>query len=318
MPQTEFLSPTDSGFVDAWIAASTGEEGWWQTQYPDDHFRTSLFSPDLLASLVVALLAEWHLDSHSPVRVLDLGAGGGQLASAIAALRPRWSITAVDVRPAPKTVSVPWLVDTWDIRQHRWTSGAVDYWWTTGPSTSTVVIGHEFLDELPCAFGAQHDPEWAHQWWPNPQHPTLPEIGRSRDIAWADVISRLKGPGGYAIAVDYGHFRQSRPARPTLRGFRDGVVTAPRIDGSVNLTADVAWDAVAAAAAAAGGEEVWSADQATTVARWLATPSSPRGPLAELVARNQRQVLQAPRIGSGRGFGAYWWLIHRVRSNVAG
>lgn len=321
MPRPQFLDLTDSGFVDSWIAASTGDQGWWRTRYPDEHFRTSLFSADLVALLIVNLLADFGLNRDSSARVLDVGAGRGQLATAISALRPHWSITAVDVRPAPGNVCLPWLVDMWDARYHSWTTHAVDEWWQADQHTPVVVIGHEFLDELPCAFGADHDTAWAERWWPDAQHADLPEIGRARDSAWAAVMRRLTGPGGFAIAVDYGHFIHDRPTEPTLRGFRDGQLTAARTDGSVNLTADVAFDAVSAAACEAGAEEIWSADQATTAQRWLPQlPSDDRAhdnPLADLVARNRQRVFRAAHLGGDRGLGSYWWLVHRVAPNVA-
>lgn len=107
MPTHELFDLTHSDFVDTWIQASTGVHGWWRTHYPDDHFQTSLFSADLLASVVVNLLEGFELTADSSARVLDLGAGRGQLATAISALRPRWSITAVDVRPAPANARTP-------------------------------------------------------------------------------------------------------------------------------------------------------------------------------------------------------------------
>ena len=55
-----------------------------------------------------------------------------------------------------------------------------------------------------------------------------------------------------ALAVDYAHQRENRPALGSLTGFRAGRAVPPRPDGSMDLTTHVAIDAVAAAGLAAG------------------------------------------------------------------
>lgn len=305
-----YSSDTDLShdLVHTWQSASTGADGWWVTQHPDDHFRTSLFAADRIAEIIAAMISEF-LPQQAP-SVLDLGAGSGALTEALAARQPQWPVTAVDVRPGPTGTTGRWLVDTWDVQHTAWTTGAVEAWWAdqAGP---VVVIGHEFLDELPCPVGPNADPAWAARWWPDAAHPHLPEVGRTRDRAWADVLGRLGRTGGLAVMVDYGHRAGQRPTGPTLRGFRDGHLVEPALDGSVNLTADVAVDAVAAAAEDAGGRRVWFARQSDTVEHWLPQPTGST-PLADLVARNHRRVLGARESAGGRGLGDYWWLVHRV------
>ncbi|MGJ3508965.1 SAM-dependent methyltransferase [Enemella sp. A6] len=249
------------------------------------------------------------LPDHNPA-FLDLGAGSGELTAALTNARPQSPFAGVDLRAGPTDVT--WLVDTWDVLRGEWSTGAVEKWWTNrdGP---VVVIGHEFLDELPCPIGPDADPEWAAHWWPNADHPHLPENGRTRDLAWADVIRRLRRTGGLAVMVDYGHVLPDRPTDPTLRGFRDGRLVEAVFDGSVNLTADVAVDAVAAAAEAEGAERVWFARQSATVEHWLPEPSTASSPLTDLMARNRRRVLATEEVAGSRGLGAYWWLVHHVR-----
>jgi SAM-dependent MidA family methyltransferase len=71
------------------------------------------------------------------------------------------------------------------------------------------------------------------------------EIGLARDLAWVDVVRRLAD--GVAVAIDYGHLRESRPPYGTLTGFRTGRECEPVPDGSCDLTAHVALDSLAAA-----------------------------------------------------------------------
>src|SRR6185369_16379789 len=72
------------------------------------------------------------------------------------------------------------------------------------------------------------------------------EIGWPRDAAWADAVGRLRS--GVAVAVDYGHLRDGRPPLGTVTGFRAGRQVTPVPDGTCDVTAHVAMDAVATAA----------------------------------------------------------------------
>jgi SAM-dependent MidA family methyltransferase len=56
------------------------------------------------------------------------------------------------------------------------------------------------------------------------------------------MVSRVGS--GLAIAVDYGHTIDSRPAPGTLTGFRQGRQVLPVPDGSCDLTAHVAMDSL--------------------------------------------------------------------------
>ncbi|MEU1809311.1 SAM-dependent methyltransferase [Micromonospora aurantiaca (nom. illeg.)] len=120
------------------------------------------------------------------------------------------------------------------------------------------------------------DTTWLTTWWPPPLLPTpapvikefVPaegpdqdtnslitgagegggraEIGWSRDLAWAGAVGKVAR--GLALAVDYGHLRDSRPADGTLTGYRGGRQVPPVPDGSCDVTAHVAMDSVASAA----------------------------------------------------------------------
>ncbi|MGN6577577.1 MAG: SAM-dependent methyltransferase, partial [Nocardioides sp.] len=87
---------------------------------------------------------------------------------------------------------------------------------------------------------------WCDTWWPlDPDEPgTRAEVGSTRDGAWADVVGRVTR--GLALAVDYGHSRESRPPFGSLRSYRDGAEVDLLPDGSRDVTAHIAVDAVAA------------------------------------------------------------------------
>lgn len=89
---------------------------------------------------------------------------------------------------------------------------------------------------------------WLQEWWPVAEVGVgaRAEVGTARDAAWRDVVRSL-GPGGSAIALEPGHVRATRPAAGSLRapGSSYGSVVVP--DGTRDLVADVALDAVAEA-----------------------------------------------------------------------
>ncbi|MCG5439392.1 SAM-dependent methyltransferase [Micromonospora foliorum] len=96
------------------------------------------------------------------------------------------------------------------------------------------------------------DLDWLTTWWPSPEtthsNHRRAEIGRSRDEAWAHAVGKISR--GLAVAVDYGHLREARPADGTLTGYRGGRQVPPVPDGSSDVTAHVAMDSVASAGAA--------------------------------------------------------------------
>ncbi|MDF9716268.1 hypothetical protein INN71_11360 [Nocardioides sp. ChNu-153] len=89
---------------------------------------------------------------------------------------------------------------------------------------------------------------WLQEWWPvaDGGPGARAEVGTARDAAWRDVVRSL-GPGGRAVAVESGHTRAARPFDGSLRcpGSRDHPVLVP--DGSRDIVAGVALDAVAEA-----------------------------------------------------------------------
>jgi SAM-dependent MidA family methyltransferase len=234
---------------EAWEQALYGPAGFYTRQAPADHFRTSSTASPLFAGAIAELAAACDLDT-----VIDLAAGGGELAAGLVSIRSGLTVTAVDRRPRP-----PGLPDRVD-----WRPALPD-------RISGLVIANEWLDNVACTVAevdddgrlrevlvdpptgrqtlgddvAGSDLEWARRWWPTSEPGNRVEIGRARDTAWRDVVGRLDR--GLAVAIDYGHVAGARPEYGSLRSYRGGRAVDVAYDGSCDVTADVALDAVAAA-----------------------------------------------------------------------
>lgn len=240
----------------AWDRALYGPEGFFRLHAPGDHFRTAVHGSDVMAEAFLRLVRRHHLDT-----VVDVGAGRGELLTALHLLAPDLELLGVEVapRPAGLPASVAW-------------SAALP------ESVEGLVVAHEWLDNVPChvvevdetgtvrvvhidpATGAESlghalttsgvPPTlaaWLATWWPLDRRKpgTRAEIGTSRDQAWADVVSRVHR--GLAVAVDYGHTRTTRPPFGSLRSYAAGREAEVLPDGSRDVTAHVAVDSVAAA-----------------------------------------------------------------------
>jgi len=203
---------------------------------------------------------------------------------------------------------------------------------------SALVVAHEWLDNVPCPVlevdrdgalrqvevdvrtGAERlggpadagDLEWVRRWWPvdGAAEGTRVEVGVPRDRAWASLVA--SAPDAVLVAVDYAHTREDRPPVGTLGGFRDGRACPPRPDGSCDITAHVALDAVAAAGRGAGA----SATLLTTQRRaLLGLGVDPRSPAADVrldprgyLAALQRAGEAAELVDPG-GLGGFGWLL---------
>ena len=290
---------------------------------PAEHFRTSVHASPLFAGALLRLVEriDAALGRPKTFDLVDVGAGRGELLTTLRALLPqdltgRARLTGVEVAPRPAGLAdeIGWRRDIPD--------GVVG-----------LLLATEWLDNVPLDVADEDDAGrlrkvlvdpatggerlggpvdaadlfWLRRWWPGPGRA---EIGWPRDAAWADAVRQVRR--GCALAVDYGHLRDDRPAYGTLTGFRGGRQVTPVPDGSCDVTAHVAMDAVAAAAGTPYGMlrqrealkalGVDGARPPIELAR-----KDPAGYVRMLAAAGAAAELTDPA-----GLGGHWWLLHRI------
>jgi SAM-dependent MidA family methyltransferase len=315
-----------TGWRTATTAALYGPAGFFAARagVPAAHFRTSAHASPAFAGALARLVARIDAALGEPGRfdVVDVGAGGGELLTVLravlpAGLRGRARLTGVDVAPRPAGLDA-------GIAWRRYPPTAV-----TG-----LLLATEWLDDVPVDVaevdqagcvrrvlvdrsGAESlggpvdaaDTLWLARWWPQGGPGSRAEIGWPRDIAWADAVARVER--GCALAVDYGHVRADRPRYGTLTGYRGGRQVPPVPDGTCDVTAHVAMDAVACAAG-----RPYTLIRQREALRALGVDGArpplerartdPAGYLRDLSAAGAAAELTDPD-----GLGGHWWLLHR-------
>lgn len=307
----------------AWQDALYGPTGFYRRpEGPAGHFTTS--TTGSLGAVFAQALAEL-ADTESVCRVVDVGCGRGELLAHLSALRPDLELIGVDVVPRPGSLpaTVHWLT----------APGGADLPEELTDISDALVIGHEWLDVVPCtlalidddgvlrevlvdrATGREcpgdpaHDEDlaWVHRWWPDPQPGHRIEVGRSRDEAYAALLARVRT--GLILAVDYGHTRTRRPQFGTLAAYRLGEQVAPVPDGSCDLTAHVAFDSL-------GADQVLSqSDALSQLGLRSGRPAhtlARRDPAAYLQALARSSVVAA--LSDPDGLGGFSWALTRVAS----
>jgi len=288
-----------------------GPAGFFTTTRPSAHFRTSAqtatFARALRAVLddLDATLAVPTLD------VVDVGAGGGELLTALSDAPEHWQLTGVDLASRP-----PGLPD-----RVAWRHDPPE-------SLTGLLVATEWLDNVPLdvaecdeagvprlvlvdddgaeTLGAPVDDPWLDRWWPLTVPGTRAEIGEPRDTAWSDAVRRVRR--GLAVAVDYGHVATTRPPYGTLAGYRDGREVAPVPDGSRDLTAHVAWDPLLAGARLLTQRDALRALGVSGTRPPLALAhTDPAGYLRALSAASE-----AGELTDRGGLGGHHWLVHPV------
>jgi SAM-dependent MidA family methyltransferase len=314
---------------EAMQAALYGPGGFYaRGERPGWHFRTSAHASGRYAVAVLTLLraADLALGQQGRLDLVDVGAGGGELAAQALsaadgdqALAGRVAVHAVDVaaRPAGLDPRIGWGASiprqvTGLVMASEWLDNLPLDVAELGPDGPRLVLvdpatGAERLGPRPCPA----DLDWLRRWWPLRRPGERAEIGRPRDLAWAEVIGRLAG--GLAIAADYGHLRDGRPPGGTLAGYLAGRPVPPLPDGSRDVTAHVALDACAAAGQAAGAAGTLLTTQCEALrALGLASRppaaalarSDPLGYLAGLQRSGEEAELTDPA-----GLGGFGWLV---------
>jgi SAM-dependent MidA family methyltransferase len=306
-----------------------GEGGFYLRERPSRHFRTSVSASPAFAEAILRLLTQVDLRLDRPPRLdlVDIGAGEGTLVSRIHALAPpdlggRLRITGVDLAARPP--GLPEQI----------------VWQSTPPTSVTgLVISNEWLDNVPLDIveqtadgprlvlvevetGAERlgpppgeaDLAWLARWWPLRHIGQRAEIGRTRDEAWVAVLARMER--GRAIAVDYAHPVDNRPACGTLSGYRDGALVAPVPDGSCDITAHVALDACAAAFQPCGGTSTTLTSQREALRALGITGTRPPLTLAHTdpggYLRALARAAEEAELIDLDGLGGFGWLCQDV------
>jgi SAM-dependent MidA family methyltransferase len=229
---------------DAWSGALYGPDGFFRRERPRDHFRTSVHVSTLFAEALLLLARRQGLTS-----VTDVGAGDGTLLGQLDTLAPG-ELALQGIELAPRPAALPAHIG----------------WRSDLPGELTgLVVANEWLDNIPCdvvqvdhegvpryvhvdpetgdeALGGPCHVPWLARWWPLTQPGNRAEVGSARDRAWGDVVRRLRH--GLAVAVDYGHTRETRPPYGTLASYRDGRQVELVPDGTRDVTAHVAVDSL--------------------------------------------------------------------------
>jgi SAM-dependent MidA family methyltransferase len=322
---------------EAMTAALYGPDGFFVRpgNHPAAHFRTSAHVGAGFATAIGRLLAsvDAALGHPDPLDVVDVGAGRGELLEALAGSVP----PVLGRRLRPVAVELTAGADRAGGDRAGRAGGVTLTWRRTAPTPATgLLLATEWLDNVPVDV-AQVDPAgvvryvlvdpatgreelgppvagpdaaWLSRWWPLTTPGTRAEIGRPREEAWASVVATLHR--GAALTVDYGHVAGDRPPFGTLIGFRAGREVPPVPDGSCDLTAHVAVDAVAAAGP--GGAAWWTQAEALRALGLVAR----RPPLA-LAHRDPAGYLHglagaglAGELTDPAGLGAHLWLLQPV------
>jgi len=289
---------------------------------PAGHFRTSANASPVLAAAVLRLLARLDDLLGQPDRLdfVDVGAGGGELLTGVLAaastdLRDRLRPVAVELAPRPSYL--PDEIDWRDAPPERITGLLIATEWLDNVPLD-VVEGDRYVDVDPATgeerLGGPVDPAdaaWLDRWWP-----PLPrrEVGRGRDEAWAGAVGAVER--GLAVAVDYGHLLDQRPIDGTLTGYREGRQVPPVPDGSRDVTAHVAIDAVALAGSLVAERPYQLITQRRALRALGADGGRPPISLASVdpvgYVRALAAASAAAELTAPGGLGDHWWLLQPV------
>ncbi|WP_329119150.1 SAM-dependent methyltransferase [Streptomyces sp. NBC_01353] len=310
------------GWREATEQALYGPEGFFRRpEGPAGHFRTSVHASPLFAGAVARLLAEVAEElGTDELAFVDVGAGRGELLTGVLAAVPSGlSVRAYGVERADRPAGLDPRV-AWTDRVPEGVRGLLfaNEWLDNVPVDVAAVdeTGAVRYVEVRAADGAERlgkvvegpDAEWLERWWPLTEPGERAEIGRTRDEAWSAAVGALAA--GTAVAVDYGHVRESRPPFGTLTGFRAGREVPAVPDGSCDVTAHVAMDACARG----GGEVVTQREALRRLGVRgerppLALASSDPGAYVRALAG----AGEAAELTERGGLGDFLWLTRRVR-----
>jgi SAM-dependent MidA family methyltransferase len=294
---------------EAWHRALYGDQGFYRRESPGDHFRTSAHVGRVFAEAIAELARRLDVES-----AFEIGAGAGELLTGLAACAPDLSLAGVELRSRPP--SLPRTIR-----------------WGPDPPTSArgLVLAHEFLDNIACDVAemgpggrirlVEVDPEsgqqrlgeplgldgasWLDTWWPLVARGDRAEVGIARETTWAGI--RQANPDAWLLAVDFGHLRSNRPTGGSLSSYRHGRQTAVSFDRRHDVTAAVAFDALADAVI---GELRQQRDWLPALGVSAARPELRDAQLdpAHYLDRLAKATL-AQELTASDGLGDFYWLL---------
>jgi hypothetical protein len=303
----------------AWDAALYAPGGFYLREQPADHFRTATHVSGDFAEAVLAVARACGTET-----VVDVGAGAGELLTALRCRDRRITLVGIEVRPRPAVLhpSVDWRAGEGDLAE-----AVADV--ASGP---TLLIANELLDNVPCVvvelsddglrevevemgrsgvrerLGAPAEPAvaaWVESWWPLEARGQRAVVGLERDRLWRDLCDSVDD--GVCVAVDYGHVRANRPWTESPTSYRRGRQHPARFDGRHDVTAHVAVDSVAYGV---GG---LLERQRDVLARTVPAPERPSIDLAHSDPRGYLRRLNAVgehgELTARSGLGDFWWVV---------
>jgi len=315
---------------EAMASALYGAGGFFTDRGGSAHFRTSATASPHFATAILRLLAQLDrsLGGPDPLAVVDVGAGTARILTwldehAPAGLRERLRLAAVELAPPGPDSSI------------GWSSGL-----PAPGSVTGLLLATEWLDNVPLDIaevdddGAARyvlvdrdsgteslgdaltavDAAWADRWWPERRPGSRVELGGARDGAWSAAVAGLAR--GLAVTVDYGHTVDGRPPFGTLTGFAGGRECPAVPDGSCDITAHVAIDAVRAAGEAVAGMPAQLMTQRDALAALGLSGARPPRELAATDPAGYVRALAgasaAAELMARDGLGAHFWLLQPV------
>jgi SAM-dependent MidA family methyltransferase len=296
-------------------AALYGPAGFYRAaDAPRRNFRTAAHTGAVWAEAIARLVdrVDEALGRPDGFAVVEMGAGGGELLGGVAELGPaRWSLVGVDVAPRP--TQLPARVD-WRAELPASVVGVliavewldvvpVDVVERTGDGPRIVEVSDSGEERLGPAV-ADEDRAWLARWWPLPADGDRAEIGRPRDEAWRTAGARVDR--GVAVAVDY----PAVPARDlagTLSGYKAGRQVVPVPDGSMDITAHVLFESLAADA----GSVLLSQREALHRLGVDGRRPSYDGNASSYLSHLSRTGDEAELLDPG-GLGGFTWLVHTI------
>ena len=284
-----------------------GDKGFYRApSVPGAHFRTSAHTSPLWADAIAKVVER----TGGPT-VVEVGAGGGELIGALAALLPTHRLVAVDVAPRPPDLParVEWrdtLPDAFDgvLLAVEWLDVVpVDVVERTDDGVRYVEVSTDGSERIGATVDAA-DAQWLHRWWPLAEVGDRAEIGAPRDAAWADAARHVRR--GVALAVDYA-VDPRRDLAGTLTGYRSGRQVLPVPDGSSDITAHVRMESCAAAVTDVDSVLVPQHTALRALGLSGRRPAYGSDPQAYLAAL--QQVGEASELLDPAGLGGFTWLM---------